>query len=141
MNETSYGLHRLTQQQSWIKDFQIILPKSWSVTACQPGRQLISGQPSSPIHPDLSIENIISDDYSSQPWTEQPGGCGQPGHMIKVPTKFINLDVSLDESKGGRSLYKNSWELRLKGNEFTPYNLECLERVIYLLVSYNTIKL
>ena len=61
--------------------------------------------------------------------------------MIKVPTKFINLDVSLDESKGGRSLYKNSWELRLKGNEFTPYNLECLERVKYLLVSYNTIKL
>ena len=118
LNETSYGLHRLSQQKAWIKDFQIILPKSWSVTACQPGRQLVSGQPASPIHPDMSIENInAAEDFANQPWTEQPGGCGKPGHGIKIPMKFINLDLSPEASEGGRRLYKNSWELRLKGND------------------------
>ena len=98
---------------------QIILPKSWSVTACQPGRQLVSGQPASPIHPDLSlIDNIGTEDFANQPWTEQPGGCGQVGHGIKAPMKFINLDLSQDSSPdGGRRLYKNSWELRLKGKK------------------------
>jgi hypothetical protein len=77
----------------------------------------VSGQPSSPIHPDLSIENVNSDELDNQPWTEQHGGCGQRGHVVKVPTKFVNLDLSLDAAEGGRRLYKNSWELRLKGKE------------------------
>ena len=68
----------------------------------------------------MSIENINAvEDFANQPWTEQPGGCGKPGHGIKIPMKFINLDLSLEASEGGRRLYKNSWELRLKGNDYT----------------------
>jgi hypothetical protein len=79
----------------------------------------VSGQPASPIHPDFSlIDNIGTEDFANQPWTEQPGGCGQVGHGIKVPMKFINLDLNQDSSPdGGRRLYKNSWELRLKGKK------------------------
>ena len=44
LNETSYGLHRLTQRQGLIKEFDIILPKSWHVPACEPGRQMTSVQ-------------------------------------------------------------------------------------------------
>merc|ERR1740129_611924 len=44
LNETSYGLHRLTQRQGLIKEFDIILPKSWHVPSCEPGRQMTSVQ-------------------------------------------------------------------------------------------------
>ena len=56
LNETSYGLHRLTQRQGLIKEFDIILPKSWHVPSCEPGRQMTSVQRANPARPDVFID-------------------------------------------------------------------------------------
>ena len=129
LNETSHGLHLLTQQQAFIKTFQVILPKSWSVPACQPGRKVASGQASSS-HPDITI-NMKSTFYSGtdpdkvskspQPWTEQHAGCGKQGRGIHLPSKFLDFKVADKKTtlSGRRRYYKDTWELRLKG---TVYN-------------------
>ena len=124
MNETSHGLHLLTKQQAYIKSFQIVLPKSWSLPACQPGRKVTSRQtPHS--HPDITI-NTKNTFYGSQdvnsspePWTEQHAGCGQQGLGIHLPSKFLDFKVADEKASGKtsgrRRYYKDTWELRRKG--------------------------
>ena len=125
LNETSHGLHLLSKQQAYIKSFQVVLPKSWSVPACQPGRKVTSRQ--TPLsHPDISISTkstfyggMVGEEQtpSSQPWTEQHAGCGQQGLGIHLPSKFLDFKVA-DEAtttSGRRRYYKDTWELRRKG--------------------------
>ena len=121
LNETSHGLHLLTKQQAYIKSFQVVLPKSWSVPACQPGRKVTSRQ--TPLsHPDITI-STRNPFYGGEgattplPWTEQHAGCGQQGLGIHLPTKFLDFKVA-DEAatlSGRRRYYKDTWELRRKG--------------------------
>lgn len=117
LNETSYGLHRLTQRQGLIKEFDIILPKSWHVPSCEPGRQMTSVQRANPARPDIFVDAKAAADNRAQtpmgprPWTEQPQGCGQPGYAIHLPSSFLNFASSSTQ----RQIYKDSWELRIKG--------------------------
>ena len=103
-----------------------MLPKSWSVPACQPGRKVTSRQtPQS--HPDITISSKNTfygsghgSEDSLQPWTEQHAGCGQQGLGIHLPSKFLNFKVA-DETTttaGRRRYYKDTWELRHKGMYF-----------------------
>ena len=122
LNETSHGLHLLTKQQAYIKSFQIVLPKSWSLPACQPGRKVTSRQ--TPLsHPDITI-NTKNTFYGSQdvnsspePWTEQHAGCGKQGLGIHLPSKFLDFKVADEKAttSGRRRYYKDTWELRRKG--------------------------
>ena len=63
LNETSYGLHRLTQRQGLIKEFDIILPKSWHVPSCEPGRQMTSVQRANPARPDVFIDAKVKQSF------------------------------------------------------------------------------
>ena len=111
LNETSFGLHRLTQRQGLIHDYEIVLPKSWNIPSCQPGRQMTSVQKANPTRPDIMIDaklGPIQSQIGPRPWTEQPQGCGEPGFGIHVPSRFLDLERP-------SPLYKNSWELRTKG--------------------------
>ena len=113
LNETSYGLHRLTQRQGLIKEFDIILPKSWHVPSCEPGRQMTSVQRANPARPDIFVDAKAADnrgqtEIGPRPWTEQPQGCGQPGFAIHMPSSFLSLEEKAP-------FYKDSWELRTKG--------------------------
>ena len=117
LNETSYGLHRLTQRQGLIKEFHIILPKSWNVPSCQPGRsQMTSVQ--NPTRPDIFIDAKANRGRGQppRPWTEQPQGCGQPGLAIHLPSPFVDLGSN-------NKVYKDSWELRTKGERVCLYLL------------------
>ena len=118
MNETSFGLHRLTQRQGLIHDYEIVLPKSWNIPSCQPGRQMTSVQKANPTRPDIMIDaklGPIQSQIGPRPWTEQPQGCGKPGYGIHVPSKFLDL--------GPSPLYKDSWELRIKGKLSFLFNV------------------
>ena len=111
LNETSFGLHRLTQRQGLIHDYEIVLPKSWNIPSCQPGRQMTSVQKANPTRPDIMIDaklGPIQSQIGPRPWTEQPQGCGEPGFGIHVPSRFLDLERP-------SPLYKDSWELRTKG--------------------------
>jgi hypothetical protein len=117
LNETSYGLHRLTQRQGLIKEFDILLPKSWNVPACQPGRQMTSVQRANPARPDFLVDSkagrMSTRTAGPRPWTEQPEGCGKPGYGIHIPTKFLDL--------GESPFFRDSWELRTKGKKKKSY--------------------
>ena len=143
LNETSYGLHRLTQRQGLIKEFDIILPKSWHVPSCEPGRQMTSVQRANPARPDIFVDAKAADnrgqtEIGPRPWTEQPQGCGQPGFAIHMPSSFLNLQ---DKAP----FYKDSWELRTKGklqfktqNIFTPIQMACTNFSTYVSKSVLT---
>ena len=136
LNETSHGLHLLTQQQSFIKNFQIVLPKSWSIPACQPGRRVTSSRTTSS-HPDITI-NMKDTFYPAidgteprgahlpapQPWTEQHAGCGQQGRGIHVPSQFLDFKVADEKAtlSGRRRYYKDTWELRHKGKNIIHFS-------------------
>ena len=122
----------LTQQQAYVRNFRVVLPKSWSVPACQPGRKVSSGLGSAGApHPDITVSsrpNFHSGFPADAPWTEQHSGCGQSGRGIKVPTDFLSFDDSLADEKvtlsgGRRRFYKDTWELRRKGKN-TPHTLK-----------------
>ena len=105
----------------------MVLPKSWSVPACQPGRKVTSRQ--TPLsHPDITIntkntfyggKNVLSRNQSPQPWAEQHAGCGQQGLGIHLPTQFLNFKVADEKTttSGRRRYYKDTWELRRKGRD------------------------
>ena len=71
---------------------------------------MTSVQKANPTRPDILIDaklGPIQSQIGPRPWTEQPQGCGKPGYGIHVPSKFLDL--------GPSPLYKDSWELRIKG--------------------------
>ncbi|CAB4068963.1 unnamed protein product [Lepeophtheirus salmonis] len=102
LNETSYGLYRLSQSKGYIGDFQIILPPTWDVTQCQPSRFsriVASSQRSS--SPDFFISPTND---LEEPRAEQFGSCGSMGYRIHVPKSFFDF-----------ALFQDSWELRDRG--------------------------
>ena len=60
MNSTSYGLFRLTRQQGWFSNAQIVLPKHWDMSQCQPGRDIQSNQSPAPYNADINIGEKFS---------------------------------------------------------------------------------
>ena len=124
-----------------------MLPKSWSVPACQPGRKVTSRQ--TPLsHPDITIntKNTFYGGYkakgrnpSPQPWTEQHAGCGQQGRGIHLPSKFLDFKVADEKTttSGRRRYYKDTWELRRKGTVLfiiNFHNCDFIKYTIFLVI-------
>ena len=40
VNEFSRDLYALTRLQGWVRSASVVLPRSWDVTLCQPGRRI-----------------------------------------------------------------------------------------------------
>ena len=99
----------------------VIFIEYLTFSACQPGRKVSSGPPSSP-DPDLTVTSktnyhVGSDE--SAPWTEQHAGCGRSGLGVKIPSDFFQFesvaDANVTLSGGRKRFYKDTWELRHKG--------------------------
>lgn len=110
LNETSHGLHELTENQSYIASIEVHLPKSWNQHQCQSRtRKVRFSQFVS--NPDISVgTQSLFGSWPSQPWTEQPGGCGQSGLRVHIPMRFIStlepFNVQSDLHTRGQSLLR-----------------------------------
>ena len=72
-----------------------------------------------PTRPDIFIDAKANRGRGQppRPWTEQPQGCGQPGLAIHLPSPFVDLGSN-------NKVYKDSWELRTKGEFVSIFVLD-----------------
>ncbi|XP_047476220.1 calcium-activated chloride channel regulator 4A-like [Penaeus chinensis] len=85
-SEASAVLFKATRQRAFFKDVKILLPMTWTSTAYD---QIAFNQhyQSSEIRVDVS--NAV---YGDQPYTDQPGGCGDPGRYIHLTPDYLVSD-------------------------------------------------
>lgn len=83
MGEASRRLYRATHQRAYFRTVKILIPKSWSNTSVN-DNALNENFQDSDIHVD-----IMNRVYMNQPYTQQSGGCGDPGLYIHFTPEYL----------------------------------------------------
>ena len=99
METTSSALSNLTSGRAQFRAVDLVLPSSWRVSSCQPGRLVVSAGGQVGRDPDI----VIGDPHpslGSSPWTLQTLGCGRQGEHVKLPVTFLNQEVGTREDRG-----------------------------------------
>nr|XP_027226526.1 calcium-activated chloride channel regulator 1-like [Penaeus vannamei]XP_027226527.1 calcium-activated chloride channel regulator 1-like [Penaeus vannamei]XP_027226529.1 calcium-activated chloride channel regulator 1-like [Penaeus vannamei] len=90
ISDASEVLFKATQKRAFFRDVKILLPKSWTKT---------------PYDAVALNENFDESDirvdapkgvYGNQPYTEQPGGCGDPGLYMHLTPEYLVNDKEAD---------------------------------------------
>ncbi|KAK8376795.1 hypothetical protein O3P69_010010 [Scylla paramamosain] len=107
MTELSKAMKRATRERLYLAEVTILLPKTWSgadgyqeATLEKYEDSLIRVLPPNPV-------------YGEQPYTVQPGQCGEPGLYMHLTSRYlINDDVACRWGDRGKALMKEWTRLR-----------------------------
>ncbi|KAK7070877.1 hypothetical protein SK128_014953 [Halocaridina rubra] len=83
MTEASEVLFTATKQKLYFKDVKILVPKSWTNTNIDAIATTERFEES-----ELRID-LVNSVYNTQPYTVQPGGCGDPGLYIHLTPDYL----------------------------------------------------
>ncbi|ROT66655.1 hypothetical protein C7M84_015309 [Penaeus vannamei] len=87
IGEASEVLFKATRQRAFFRDVKILLPKTWTRTPYDQVAVTENFQDS-----DIRVDksNAV---YGNQPYTDQPGGCGDPGRFIHLTPDYLTDDT------------------------------------------------
>ncbi|XP_069959397.1 calcium-activated chloride channel regulator 1 isoform X4 [Cherax quadricarinatus] len=83
IHEASRRLYRATHKRAYFRSVKILIPKSWTNTSVI-GNALSENFQTSDIRVD-----IMNSVYKNQPYTQQSGGCGEPGMYIHLTPEYL----------------------------------------------------
>lgn len=129
----------MTRKQGWIKNVDVILPKSWSLEKCYSNKGIISSRPPIRAKIDVSIGETHNSTiciwnvhlsayiciliswfifvgqkntyFGNTPWVEQFGECGQQGSKLHLPASFLD-DLRGSSTRKSSSLLKSLCKYR-----------------------------
>ncbi|XP_023344491.1 calcium-activated chloride channel regulator 4A [Eurytemora carolleeae] len=102
-DSASLQLHSTTAGRKRFKKIQMLVPSTWSISSCQPGRQIVAGQ----VNPTTDVEITKPlPGIGNRPWSLNINGCGEQGLKLLIPESLIFSSIS-DNEKG--LLLMNEW--------------------------------
>ena len=89
VREASHVLYKALDNKAFFKSATIVVPSTWKDSKCQtiirPPR---GGTPYRNADIQITQRHPV---FTDQPYTQQSGGCGQPGQAIHLPYTFVTL--------------------------------------------------
>ncbi|XP_042884903.1 calcium-activated chloride channel regulator 1-like [Penaeus japonicus] len=103
IGEASEVLFKATRQRAFFRDVKILLPKTWTKTSYDHAAITENFQDS-----DIRIDksNAV---YGNQPYTDQPGGCGDPGRYIHLTPDYLTDDTEADKWGPREKSFVHEW--------------------------------
>ncbi|XP_044735945.1 calcium-activated chloride channel regulator 1-like [Chrysoperla carnea] len=99
LTTASHYLFTALDGRAFFQSINVILPTSWPDT-CIPGGSRVS--PATNSYSDITIQRRVTPGGTIPAWTQQTGGCGEPGNQI-----FLNYDTLENYSNSlGRTIVK-----------------------------------
>ena len=111
MSAASARLYAATNQRAAFGDVTLVLPDAWPDNCADGGRPevtLTGSYPTSDLR--LSVPHPV---YGSEPWTQQPGLCGQPGSFVQMAAGYLTDDDGNVSDKGPCCVCRH-WSRSLK---------------------------
>ncbi|XP_069958008.1 calcium-activated chloride channel regulator 4 isoform X1 [Cherax quadricarinatus] len=89
LTEASEVLFRATRNRTYFRDIKILLPKSWTETEYD---ELATNENFEDSDIRVDERNMV---YGDQPYTVQPGGCGEPGQYIHLTPQYLTDETQV----------------------------------------------
>lgn len=125
VEDASQLMFSATGIMAYFGDVVIVVPKSWPCPGITfESMQLAHSWDSS--HLRVGPSHYL---FGDNPWTQQPGGCGEPGDFIYLPENFLLTNT--DVGSPGEDTEAKFWKLR--GHLFQEGLLNFSNKIAYLI--------
>ncbi|KAL5005622.1 hypothetical protein ScPMuIL_016780 [Solemya velum] len=107
LTEASADLSQATNHRAYIRDVTIVLPATWRLNASDTACRCCSTSPRDTAQVVVDLPNPV---YGDNPYTLQPGLCGDPGEYIHLTPGYVVNKQSSERTWGRRGrLFVHEW--------------------------------
>ncbi|CAL4183763.1 unnamed protein product, partial [Meganyctiphanes norvegica] len=98
LSRASSVLYSATRQRAYFRDVKVIVPQGWNPARC-PRPITTSAVPLQPPAIHVGQSHPV---YGHAPWTDQVGGCGEPGQAIHLSEEYLANNRTTNLGDPGR---------------------------------------
>ncbi|KAL5005903.1 hypothetical protein ScPMuIL_017061 [Solemya velum] len=107
LTEASADLFQATNHRAYIRDVTIVLPATWRLNASDTACRCCSASPRDTAQVVVDLPNPV---YGDNPYTLQPGLCGDPGEYIHLTPGYVVNKQSSERTWGRRGkVFVHEW--------------------------------